>query len=89
MVPNLCGARRCRDWACCFSQRQSVLTSFFWPGSRNSSENGNHPRDATVLECDNAQSNAPYYEAAGINVTDQAGYEASGVVELRDKGEWR
>ncbi|MGO9629209.1 MAG: hypothetical protein ACLPXW_09455 [Xanthobacteraceae bacterium] len=31
-----------------------------------------------------AQSNAPYYEVAGINVTDQAGYEASGVVQLRD-----
>ena len=25
------------------------------------------------------------YEVAAINVTDQAGYEASGVVELRDK----
>jgi hypothetical protein len=26
-----------------------------------------------------AQSNAPYYEVAEINVNDQAGYEASGV----------
>ena len=31
-----------------------------------------------------AQSNAPYYEVAGINVTDQAGYEASGVDKVRD-----
>jgi uncharacterized protein (DUF1330 family) len=27
---------------------------------------------------------APYYEVGEINVTDQAGYEASGVVQLRD-----
>ncbi len=31
-----------------------------------------------------AQSNAPYYEVAGINVTNQAGYEASGVDKVRD-----
>lgn len=32
----------------------------------------------------NAQSNAPYFEVAAINVTDQAGYEASGVDKVRD-----
>jgi hypothetical protein len=31
-----------------------------------------------------AQSNAPYYQVAAINVTDQAGYEASGVDKVRD-----
>jgi uncharacterized protein (DUF1330 family) len=31
-----------------------------------------------------AQSNAPYYEVAEIQVTDQPAYEASGVVEIRD-----
>jgi uncharacterized protein (DUF1330 family) len=31
-----------------------------------------------------AQSSAPYYEVAGINVTDQTGYEASGVDKVRD-----
>jgi len=31
-----------------------------------------------------AQSNAPYYQVAAINVIDQAGYEASGVDKLRD-----
>jgi hypothetical protein len=31
-----------------------------------------------------AQSNAPYYEVGEINVSDQTGYEASGVVALRD-----
>ena len=40
---------------------------------------------AGAISALHAQSNAPYYEVAGINVTDQAGYEASGVVELRDK----
>jgi uncharacterized protein (DUF1330 family) len=32
----------------------------------------------------NAQSNAPYFEVAAINVTDKAGYEASGVDKLRE-----
>jgi uncharacterized protein (DUF1330 family) len=32
----------------------------------------------------NAQSNASYFEVAAINVTDHAGYEASGVDEVRD-----
>lgn len=32
----------------------------------------------------NAQSNAPYFEVAAINVTDQAGYEGSGVDKVRD-----
>ena len=31
-----------------------------------------------------AQSNAPYYEVAEINVTDQTAYEASGVDKVRD-----
>ena len=31
-----------------------------------------------------AQSNAPYYQVAAINVIDQAGYEASGVDKVRD-----
>jgi uncharacterized protein (DUF1330 family) len=31
-----------------------------------------------------AQSNAPYYEVAEINVTDQPTYEASGVDKVRD-----
>jgi uncharacterized protein (DUF1330 family) len=31
-----------------------------------------------------AQSNAPYYEVTAINVTDQTGYEASGVDKVRD-----
>ena len=31
-----------------------------------------------------AQSNAPYYEVAEIQVTNQPAYEASGVVEIRD-----
>jgi uncharacterized protein (DUF1330 family) len=31
-----------------------------------------------------AQSGAPYYEVAEINVKDQPAYEASGVVQLRD-----
>ena len=30
------------------------------------------------------KSNAPYFEVAAINVTDQAGYEASGVDKVRD-----
>jgi uncharacterized protein (DUF1330 family) len=32
----------------------------------------------------NAQSSAPYFEVAAINVTDQAGYEASGVDKVRE-----
>jgi uncharacterized protein (DUF1330 family) len=32
-----------------------------------------------------AQSSAPYYEVAEINVIDQPNYEASGVVPLRDQ----
>ena len=40
---------------------------------------------AAAVSALHAQSNASYYEVAAINVTDQAGYEASGVVELRDK----
>jgi hypothetical protein len=32
-----------------------------------------------------AQSNAPYYEVAEINVNDQAGYEASGVGKVREE----
>ena len=31
-----------------------------------------------------AQSNAPYYQVAEINVKDQAGYEASGVDKVRE-----
>ena len=31
-----------------------------------------------------AQSNAPYYQVAAINVIDQAGYEARGVDKVRD-----
>jgi uncharacterized protein (DUF1330 family) len=31
-----------------------------------------------------AQSNAPYYQVAEINVKDQTAYEASGVVKVRD-----
>jgi uncharacterized protein (DUF1330 family) len=39
---------------------------------------------AAAVSALHAQSNAPYYEVAGINVTDQAGYEASGVDKVRD-----
>jgi hypothetical protein len=39
---------------------------------------------AGAISALHAQSNAPYYEVAAINVIDQAGYEASGVVQLRD-----
>ena len=45
---------------------------------------------AAAVSALHAQSNASYYEVAAINVTDQAGYEASGVVVARqDQGEWR
>jgi uncharacterized protein (DUF1330 family) len=39
---------------------------------------------AVAVSALHAQSNAPYYQVAGINVTDQAGYEASGVDKVRD-----
>ncbi len=39
---------------------------------------------AAAVSALHAQSNAPYYEVAAINVTDQAGYEASGVDKVRD-----
>ena len=39
---------------------------------------------AAAVSSLHAQSNAPYYQVAGINVTDQAGYEASGVDKVRD-----
>ena len=39
---------------------------------------------AAAVSALHAQSNAPYYQVAGINVTDQAGYEASGVDKVRD-----
>jgi uncharacterized protein (DUF1330 family) len=39
---------------------------------------------ASAISVLNAQSNAPYFEVAAINVTDQAGYEASGVDKVRD-----
>ena len=39
---------------------------------------------AVAVSALHAQSNAPYYQVAAINVTDQAGYEASGVDKVRD-----
>ena len=39
---------------------------------------------ASAISVLNAQSNAPYLEVAADNVTDQAGYEASGVDKVRD-----
>ena len=39
---------------------------------------------ASAISVLNAQSNVPYFEVAAINVTDQAGYEASGVDKVRD-----
>ncbi len=39
---------------------------------------------AVAVSALHAQSNAPYYQVAGINVIDQAGYEASGVDKVRD-----
>ena len=39
---------------------------------------------ASAISVLNAQSNAPYFEGAAINVTDQAGYEASGIDKVRD-----
>jgi uncharacterized protein (DUF1330 family) len=39
---------------------------------------------AVAVSVLHAQSNAPYYQVAAINVTDQAGYEASGVDKVRD-----
>jgi uncharacterized protein (DUF1330 family) len=39
---------------------------------------------AAAVSALHAQTNAPYYQVAGINVTDQAGYEASGVDKVRD-----
>ena len=39
---------------------------------------------ASAISVLNAQSNAPYFEVAAINVTDQDGYEASGVDKLRE-----
>ena len=39
---------------------------------------------AGAISALHAQSGAPYYNVAEINVTDQPAYEASGVVELRD-----
>jgi uncharacterized protein (DUF1330 family) len=40
---------------------------------------------AGAISALHAQSGAPYYEVAEINVTDQPTYEASGVVQLRDQ----
>ena len=39
---------------------------------------------ASAISVLNAQGNAPYFEVAAINVTDQAGYEASGIDKVRD-----
>ena len=39
---------------------------------------------ASAIGVLNAQSNAPYFEVAAINVTDKEGYEASGVDKLRE-----
>ena len=39
---------------------------------------------ASAVSTLQAQSNAPYYQVAAINVIDQAGYEASGVDKVRD-----
>ena len=39
---------------------------------------------ASAVSVLNAQSNAPYFEVAAVNVTDKAGYEASGVDNVRD-----
>ena len=39
---------------------------------------------ASAISVLNAQSNAPYFEVAAVNVTDKAGYEASGVDKVRD-----
>ena len=39
---------------------------------------------ASAISVLNAQANAPYFEVAAINVTDQADYEASGVDKVRD-----
>jgi len=39
---------------------------------------------ASAISVLNAQSNAPYFEVAAVNVTDKAGYEASGVDNVRD-----
>jgi len=39
---------------------------------------------ASTISALNAQGNAPYFEVAAINVTDQAGYEASGIDKVRD-----
>jgi hypothetical protein len=39
---------------------------------------------AVAVSALHAQSNAPYHQVEGINVTDQAGYEASGVDKVRD-----
>ena len=39
---------------------------------------------ASAISVLNAQSNAPYFEVAAINVTDKEGYEASGVDKLRE-----
>ena len=39
---------------------------------------------ASTISVLNAQGNAPYFEVAAINVTDQAGYEASGIDKVRD-----
>jgi uncharacterized protein (DUF1330 family) len=39
---------------------------------------------ASAISALKAQSNAPYFEVAAINVTDQAGYEASGVDKVRE-----
>jgi uncharacterized protein (DUF1330 family) len=40
---------------------------------------------AGAISALHAQSGAPYYEVAEINVTDKPTYEASGVVQLRDQ----
>ena len=39
---------------------------------------------ASAISVLNAQSNAPYFEVAAINVTDKEGYEASGVDKVRE-----
>jgi hypothetical protein len=39
---------------------------------------------AAAVSALHAQGNTPYYQVAGINVTDKDGYEASGVDKVRD-----
>jgi hypothetical protein len=50
----------------------------------NAHAGGVRPRRASAISVLNAQSNAPDFEVAAVNVTDKAGYEASGVDNVRD-----